>query len=105
MILRWKVFVRQFFADHHVPFEPDIEAATADQILPMVKANLGIGFVPATFLSEADWGQSIYPIDLVQKLPPRQVCLVESAQYSASAAAKELKKICFAHSTAVDLLP
>ena len=96
---------RQFFADHHVPFEPDIEAATADQILPMVKANLGIGFVPASFLSEADWGQSIYPIDLVQKLPPRKVCLVESAQYSAAAAAKELKKICFAHSSAVDLLP
>ena len=96
---------RQFFADHHVPFEPDIEAATADQILPMVKANLGIGFVPATFLSEADWGQSIYPIDLVQKLPPRKVCLVESAQYSAAAAAKELKNICFAHSTAVDLFP
>ncbi|MEI3094298.1 MAG: LysR substrate-binding domain-containing protein [Oscillospiraceae bacterium] len=32
---------RQFFAENHVPFEPDIEAATADQILPMVKANLG----------------------------------------------------------------
>ena len=96
---------RQFFADHHVPFEPDIEAATADQILPMVKANLGIGFVPASFLSEADWGQSIYPIDLVQKLPPRQVCLVESVQQPAAAAAKELKKICFAHPPAADHSP
>lgn len=98
-------FYSQFFADHHVPFEPDIEAATADQILPMVKANLGIGFVPASFLSEADWGQSIYPIDLVQKLPPRQVCLVESVQQPAAAAAKELKKICFAHPPAADHSP
>ena len=98
-------FYSQFFADHHVPFEPDIEAATADQILPMVKANLGIGFVPASFLSEADWGQFIYPIDLVQKLPPRQVCLVESVQQPAAAAAKELKKICFAHPPAADHSP
>lgn len=98
-------FYSQFFADHHVPFEPDIEAATADQILPMVKANLGIGFVPASFLSEADWGQSIYPIDLVQKLPPRQVCLVESVQQPTAAAAKELKKICFAHPPAADHSP
>ena len=98
-------FYSQFFADHHVPFEPDIEAATADQILPMVKANLGIGFVPASLLSEADWGQSIYPIDLVQKLPPRQVCLVESVQQPAAAAAKELKKICFAHPPAADHSP
>lgn len=98
-------FYRQFFADHHVPFEPDIEAATADQILPMVKANLGVGFVPASFLSEADWGQSIYPIDLAEKLPPRKVCLVESAHHPATAAAKELKKICFAHSPDVDMFP
>lgn len=98
-------FYRQFFADHHVPFEPDIEAATADQILPMVKANLGIGFVPASFLSEADWGNSIYPIDLAEKLPPRQVCLVESAQHPATAAAKELKQICFAHRSAANFLP
>ena len=88
-----------------MPFEPDIEAATADQILPMVKANLGIGFVPASFLSEADWGQSIYPIDLVQKLPLRKVCLVEAAQHPATASIKELKKICFAHRLAADNLP
>lgn len=95
---------RQFFTDHHAPFEPDIEAATADLILPMVKANLGIGFVPASFLSE-DEGLSVYQIDLAEKIPLRKVCLVESAQYSAAAAAKELKKICFAHSAAVDLFP
>lgn len=93
-------FFRQFFADHHVPFEPDIEAATADQILPMVKANLGIGFVPTFFLSE-DGGQPVYQINLAQKIPLRRVCLVESSQHPATAAAKELKKICFAHPPAV----
>jgi len=97
-------FYRQFFAEHHVPFEPDIEAATADQILPMVKANLGIGFVPVSFLSE-DGGQSIYPIELAEKIPLRKICLVESIQYPVAAAAKELKKICFANPPDTDLLP
>ena len=98
-------FYRQFFAEHHVPFDLDIEAATADQILPMVKANLGIGFVPASFLSEEDGGQSIYPIELAEKIPLRKICLVESVQYPVAAAAKELKKICFAHPPVVNFLP
>lgn len=97
-------FYAQFFADHQVPFAPDIEVATADLILPMVKANLGIGFVPASFLSE-DGGASVYPIDLAEKIPLRKVCLVESAQHPATAAVKELKKVCFAHSPFVGLVP
>ena len=96
-------FYRQFFADHHASFEPDIEAATADLILPMVKANLGIGFVPASFLSEE--GLSVYPIALAEKIPLRKVCLVEAAQHPATASIKELKKICFAHRLAADNLP
>ena len=32
---------RQFFAENHVPFEPDIEAATADQILPDGESKSG----------------------------------------------------------------
>ena len=97
-------FYAQFFADHQVPFAPDIEVATADLILPMVKANLGIGFVPASFLSE-DGGASVYPIDLAEKIPLRKVCLVESAQHPATAAVKEQKKVCFAHSPSVGLVP
>ena len=87
---------RQFFAENHVPFEPDIEAATADQILPMVKANLGIGFVPASFPSEEDWGHSIFRIDLTENIPLRKVCMVESTQHPAAAAVRELKSICLA---------
>ena len=87
---------RQFFAENHVPFEPDIEAATADQILPMVKANLGIGFVPASFPSEEDWGHSIFRIDLTETVPLRKVCMVESTQHPAAAAVRELKSICLA---------
>ena len=36
----------EFFANVGLRFRPEIEAATADQILPLVKNDLGIGFVP-----------------------------------------------------------
>ena len=43
-------FYSRLFEEQGLVFQPDIEAATADQILPMVKANLGIGFVSEAFL-------------------------------------------------------
>ena len=35
-----------FFYENHLRFSPDMEVATTDQILPMVRCNLGIGFCP-----------------------------------------------------------
>ena len=46
---------RQFFAENHVPFEPDIEAATADQILAHGEGKFRNRLVPASFPSEEDW--------------------------------------------------
>ena len=46
-------FYSGFFAAHGLPYRPDIEAFTADQILPMVEADLGIGFVPEEFLEKS----------------------------------------------------
>lgn len=42
-----------YFLQHDLPFYPDIEAATADQILPMIRHNLGIGFYPEALAEEA----------------------------------------------------
>ena len=35
----------RFFMEHDLPFEPDMEAAMTDQVLPMITHNLGIGFI------------------------------------------------------------
>ncbi len=57
-------FYSGFFAAHGLPYHPDIEAFTADQILPMVEADLGIGFVPEEFLEK--WS-NVCRIDLEEK--------------------------------------
>ena len=85
-------FYAQLFADQRLVFEPDIEAATADQVLPMVKANLGIGFVPQDFLTGETVGTSIFPLTLADRIPPRSVCLLASTKHPLSPAARELEK-------------
>lgn len=85
-------FYARFFAAHGLAFAPDIEAATADQILPLVRAELGIGFVPTPFLAEA--GENVLRLQLAEPLPPRQICMVEAPHRPTGAAAKALKRLC-----------
>ena len=83
-------FYEAFFAQHGLQFRPEIEAFTADQILPMVEADLGIGFVPQAFLRNAE---RAVPIQLVEKIPKRKICLIKRKHQSLSVAAKELERM------------
>lgn len=86
-------FYSGFFADHGLNLHADIEAATADQILPMVRNDLGIGFVPDEFiLSEKDQ-QSLVVLNLAEEIPVRHICLVKRTDTSLSPAAKELERM------------
>lgn len=80
----------EYFIRNGVDFEPAIEAATADQILPMVKSNLGIGFVPEDFLN--DETENICLLKLKEALPLHSICLLRCSQ-PMSAAAKEFERI------------
>ncbi len=42
-------FLNQYFEKNGLKFEADIELATTDMILPAVRHNLGIGFIPPEF--------------------------------------------------------
>lgn len=71
---------------------PDIEVATADQILPLIKAGIGIGFVSEFLAADALAAGTIEEIPL--KNPPRKrsICLVEDKKRSLSLAASEFVK-------------
>ena len=83
-------FYSAFFARHGISYMPDIEAFTADQILPMVKADLGVGFVPSDFLKDGD---GICKIDLKERIPQRDIVLIKRKGQSMSAAARELERM------------
>lgn len=86
-------FYSEFFRDNGVVFSPSVEAATADQIIPLVMNDLGIGFVPRTFLENWKTADSIHIINLKEKIPQRRICLVKRNGVSLSIAAKKLEEM------------
>ena len=82
-----------WFRAHGLTFSPDIEAATADQILPMVRANLGIGFVPEQTAKEASRDGSITILRLQEQPPERTISLLKQKDMTLSIAAAELERI------------
>ena len=84
----------EFFAQEGLSYQPETEAATADQILPMVKADLGIGFVPVEFL-EGVTGVSV--IKTEKPLPLREIRIVKRHDQALSVAARELERLIGAH--------
>ena len=82
----------EWFRKNNCDFTPDIEAATADQILPMVKNNLGIGFVPEEFLEEYP-NQGIIRLEIQETVPSRQVCYLRKKGHTMSVACREMEKM------------
>ena len=94
--MTWQ-FYHQLFLSQGLELSPDTEAATTDQILSLVQSDLGLAFLPEPMAREAlDQGR-IVRIPLVEKIPPRQVCLVYDRQHPLSAAAQGLKKDILGH--------
>lgn len=86
-------FYTELFARYGLTIRPDIEAATADQILPMVRNNLGVGFVPEDFLADTEEHSGIHKVRLAQKIPPRSICLAKNKELPLSIAVMELEKM------------
>ena len=85
-------FLNEYFEKNGLTFTPDMELATTDMILPAVRHNLGLGFIPAEFAdSELKSGQ-VFEIKVKEKLPERNIILIYDMEYPQSIAAKEFQK-------------
>lgn len=85
-------FYSDYFNRLGLSFSPDVEAATADQILPMIKSDLGIGFVPTDFLEKEDMEHLII-LDMEPPVPKRNICMLKQKGTLFSIAAAELEKL------------
>lgn len=86
-------FYHQLFLDHGLELTPDTEAATTDQVLPLVMCELGLGFLPESMAQEAIRKHQIVQIKLQEEIPERQICMVYDRQRPISAAAQKLRMI------------
>ena len=86
-------FYQRLFLKHDLAFHVDMEAATMDQVLPMVQHNLGIGFYPEPMAATALESGSVTPVRLTVPVPERSVSLIEDLARPQSVAMKALKKM------------
>ena len=83
-------FYQKIFASQGAALSVDIEAATADQLLPLIRHNLGIGFVPEEFLENE---KGIYRIPLATEIPKRKISLIKKKKHTLSLPARELERM------------
>lgn len=86
-------FCQRIFIKHDLTFHLDMEAATMDQILPMIQYNLGVGFFPQPLAQQAlDLG-IVFQVHLNETLPHRSVSLVENTSRPQSMAMKAFHQL------------
>lgn len=85
-------FFNTYFGEKNITLQPDMEVATTDQILPLIKNDFGLGFLPDIFAREYIGKGEIFDIPLRDEIPERWFCLVKDRERPLSIAARELEK-------------
>ncbi len=86
-------FYHNVFLKYDLILSPDMEATTTDQILPMVKNNLGLGFLPRSFAMPAIESGEVFELELIEEIPKRHICILKNTDHPLSMAAKEFEKM------------
>lgn len=89
-------FYEDWFASQEIPFQPEIEAATADQIPAMVRSRLGVGFVSQLAAGAAVQSGEIRRLSLTSPIPGRVISLVKPGDMPLSIAAARLEEMLLA---------
>lgn len=86
-------FYNQFYLSNNLVLQPDTEAATTDQVVPLVKSGLGLGYVPQNFAKDALAAGDVFTIQLKEEIPTRHVVLVQDGGRVPNAAAREFARM------------
>ena len=86
-------FYRQFFLDHGAVLKPDTEAATTDQMLTLVKSELGLAFVPEPMTKELLARGELVELHLQEIIPQRSICLVYDHHRPLNTAARKFQQL------------
>lgn len=83
---------KDFFIKQGVDFEPDMEVATSDLMLPLIENNFGIGFVPESLALPLIENDRLVRIQINCPIPRRSIELVLDKGRGKSLAADTLYK-------------
>ena len=88
--------VRSFWFNEHLQLLIAHLVLLIDQVPPVVRSNLGIGFVPNEMLYGSPEFTGIYPITLEEPITPRSIYLFQRKNQPLSIAAKHLRQMLLA---------
>ena len=82
-----------WLGDHDAVLRPDTEAATTDQMLTLVKSELGLAFVPEPMAREPLQRGEIVQLHLQEIIPSRSICLVYDHHRPLNTAARKFQQM------------
>ena len=88
-------FYKKLFLSYGLELMPDTEVATTDQILPLVKCELGLAFIPEPMAEQHIRMGDIVQIPLKEKIPQRDICIVYDCQHPLNSAARQFKNMIY----------
>ena len=88
-------FYKKLFLSYGLELMPDTEVATTDQILPFVKCELGLAFIPEPMAEQHIRMGDIVQIPLKEKIPQRDICIVYDCQHPLNSAARQFKNMIY----------
>jgi len=83
---------KDFFIQHGVDFEPDMEVETSDLMLPLIENNFGIGFVPEKIAAPLTGEGKLVQIPIDGDIPGRSIQVVSDRGRGKNFAADTLYK-------------
>lgn len=86
-------FYYNLFNKYGEELEPDTEAATTAQILPLVESGLGLAFLPQEMAEKPLKQNNIVKLELEEDIPRRYVCMIYDSKRPMSVAAQKFKNI------------
>lgn len=91
--MQLRQFLDDFFAENDLSLSPDIEADSADLLVPMISHNFGLGFVPQDMAQNAINGGEVFRVNLDAKLPQRHICMITDPRHPQTNASREFTKM------------
>lgn len=90
--MQLRQFIDDIFAQNGIAITPDIEADSADLLVPMISHNFGLGFVPQYMADNAVARGEVFKVSLDTDLPERSICMITDPHHPQTNASREFVK-------------
>lgn len=86
-------FYKKLFNLRGLPFEPEVETATADQVLSFVANDMGIGFISPEYAKAYLKEGKVFRLNLADNIPMRNISLIHDTERPVNPAADILESM------------